>query len=98
MLVFTLILRGYVAIALLTFAYFFRGFWRDRSTAKTDTSSWQVLGIASLFWPVVLPLSYLEKQANATASTPEMYDGLVHPDWGERSQPKCPQWDDHQAS
>ncbi|MGC9527731.1 MAG: hypothetical protein ACP5D7_19530 [Limnospira sp.] len=98
MLVLTLILRGYVAIAILTFAYFFRGFWRDRSTAKTDRSSWQVLGVASLFWPVVLPLSYLERRTNATALKAEMYEGQVHPDWGGRSLPECPQWDDHQVS
>lgn len=98
MLVLTLILRGYVAIAMLTFAYLFRGFWRDRSTAKTDASSWQVLGIASLCWPVVLPLSYLERQVNSPASKLEIYEGQVHPDWGGRSLPECPQWDDHQVS
>ncbi|XDE64260.1 hypothetical protein AB3M80_10570 [Arthrospira platensis BEA 1257B] len=36
----TLIVRAYFAIAILTFAYLFTKFWRDRTTSKTQLSSW----------------------------------------------------------
>ncbi|AMW30391.1 MULTISPECIES: hypothetical protein [Oscillatoriales] len=60
----TLIVRAYFAIAILTFAYLFTKFWRDRTTSKTQLSSWQVLILASLLWPIVLPISYLERNVN----------------------------------
>ena len=58
----------------LTFAYLFGGFLRDQSTAKNDAASWKVMGVASLFWPIALPLSYLERKANRSGSPPERYE------------------------
>jgi hypothetical protein len=98
MLVFTLILRGYFAISILTFAYFFREFWRDRSTAKTDCSSWQVLGLVSILWPVVLPVSYWERQVNASASKPHIYEVKVYPIRDTRSLSECRNWESQQMS
>lgn len=63
-LMLTLIVRGYFVISILTFFYLFQKFLRDSTTAKTELSSWQVLALASLFWPIALPLSYLEREMN----------------------------------
>ncbi|MBS0018570.1 MAG: hypothetical protein KFF72_19845 [Arthrospira sp. SH-MAG29] len=60
----TLIVRLYLAIAILTFAYLLQKFWRDRTTSKTQLSSWQVLILAAALWPIVLPISYLERKVN----------------------------------
>jgi len=58
----------------LTFSYLFWGFFQDKSTAKHDGTSWKVMGVASLFWPIVLPLSYLERKANRSGAPPEQYE------------------------
>jgi hypothetical protein len=68
MMILTLIIRGYVLIGLVFFAHCLKIFLKDKSTPKTDTSSWIVLGLATLLWPITLPLSYLERQANGHRS------------------------------
>ncbi|HEY9664800.1 MAG TPA: hypothetical protein V6C65_40695 [Allocoleopsis sp.] len=45
----------YVAGATLTFSLLLNAFLKDHSTSKTDTASWLVLGIATLFWFIALP-------------------------------------------
>ena len=35
-------------------------FLRDEETPKTDVASWVVLIVASIFWPISVPLSYIE--------------------------------------
>jgi hypothetical protein len=59
----TILLVIYGLIGLLNFGIYLILFMQDCSTPKTDRSSWIVLGVASLFWPVVLPLSCLERRA-----------------------------------
>jgi hypothetical protein len=59
----TISLVTYGLIALLNLWVYLILFFRDCSTPNTDRSSWIVLSLASLFWPVVLPLSYLERRA-----------------------------------
>ncbi|MEA5496532.1 hypothetical protein VB834_12020 [Limnoraphis robusta Tam1] len=68
MLIFTLMIRGYILIGLVFFAHCLKIFLKDQSTPKTDTSSWIVLGLATLLWPITLPLSYLEREANGHRS------------------------------
>lgn len=53
----TLLLVTYGLIVLLNLWVYLILFFQDCSTPKTDCSSWIVLSLASLFWPVVLPLS-----------------------------------------
>lgn len=35
----------------------------DPECSKTDTVSWMVIAVASLFWMIVIPLSLLELQS-----------------------------------
>lgn len=51
----------YTAGAFLVFSLSLRSFFKDSSTAKTDLSSWLVLIVATVFWPLVLP-SILRKK------------------------------------
>ncbi|MDY7023166.1 MAG: hypothetical protein SWJ54_17760 [Cyanobacteriota bacterium] len=64
MMILALLLRGYAIIGVLFFSHGLLKFLADKSTPNSHTSSWIVLGIATVFWPVVLPLSHLERQAN----------------------------------
>ncbi len=45
---------GVAAIACLVYL---RLFLKDRDTPITDTGSWMVLVVATLFWPITLPIS-----------------------------------------
>lgn len=58
----TLILPSYIVIAFLVFGYFLWVFLTDKSTPNTHMGSWIVLGLATLLWPIVLPLAYLERR------------------------------------
>ncbi len=40
---------------------------KDLDTSNNDHKSWQVIAIATLLWPVVIPLSYLELRSKAKA-------------------------------
>ncbi len=62
------LLSLYVAISLTIGFICLRVFLQDRSTPKTDTMSWIVLLEAALFWPLVLPLSYLERMLHRSNS------------------------------
>ena len=53
----------YGLVVLSNFLVYLVVFFRDSSTPKTDCSSWVVLGLASVLWPIALPLSYLERRA-----------------------------------
>ncbi|MEL7038502.1 MAG: hypothetical protein AAFO04_23240 [Cyanobacteria bacterium J06592_8] len=64
MMILALLLRGYAMIGVLFFSHGLLKFLADQSTPNSHTSSWIVLGIATILWPVVLPLSHLERQAN----------------------------------
>ncbi len=57
-----LLLYSYIVIAFLIFGYFLGVFLADQSTPNTHIASWVVLGLATLFWPIVLPLAYLERR------------------------------------
>jgi len=55
-----MIVIGYFSIALIVFIVWFKSFWNDTATSKTDLISWIALIIGPLIWPVVLPLSLLQ--------------------------------------
>ncbi|WP_413163725.1 hypothetical protein ACL6C3_29965 [Capilliphycus salinus ALCB114379] len=63
MMILTFLVRGYVLIGVIFFAHCLRKFFQDQSTPKTNKSSWIVLGAAALLWPIVIPLSHLERRA-----------------------------------
>ncbi|MCC0178613.1 hypothetical protein I4641_16695 [Waterburya agarophytonicola K14] len=39
--------------------------FQDSECSKTDSTSWLIIAIASLFWILVIPISLLELQAKA---------------------------------
>ncbi len=50
----------YFSIAAVVFAILFVLFASDRQTSLTDRASWFVLLLATLFWPITVPISLLE--------------------------------------
>lgn len=61
MLFLTLVLRCYIVGALVVFTVFLQSFWQDKTTPKHHIDSWKVLGLAAIFWPIVVPLACLER-------------------------------------
>lgn len=55
-----IVISYYWFVALLVFSLWFRLFWADETTAKSDLSSWMVLIIGASLWVVVLPFANLE--------------------------------------
>ncbi|MDJ0844278.1 hypothetical protein [Crocosphaera sp.] len=55
-----IVISYYWVVALLVFFLWFRLFWADETTAKSDLSSWMVLIIGASLWVVVLPFANLE--------------------------------------
>ncbi|WP_377476927.1 MAG: hypothetical protein P2A85_00150 [Microcoleus anatoxicus] len=55
-----MIVIGYFLIASIVFLVWFQRFWNDTATSKTDWISWVALVFGPLFWPLVLPLSFLQ--------------------------------------
>ena len=76
------LLYSYIVIAFLVFGYFLKVFLADKSTSNTHRASWVVLGLATLLWPIVLPLAYLERRVKKPTEVPEAdYDvRLEEPD------------------
>ncbi|MGB3404850.1 MAG: hypothetical protein WBA77_19350 [Microcoleaceae cyanobacterium] len=68
----TFILGSYSLTFSLVFLKYFQRFIQDPTTKNSDQASWLVIIIASLLWPVSLPLSVLEKNTNKTKSS--LYD------------------------
>lgn len=50
----------YWAIALIVFLYWLVLFASDRNISKLDLTSWIILSIGPLFWPIILPISSWE--------------------------------------
>ncbi len=51
----------YSLFALLVFCLCLKSFFQDRSTPKTDLTSWIVVLLATAFWPIVVPFAYFER-------------------------------------
>ncbi|WP_416671630.1 hypothetical protein [Egbenema bharatensis] len=56
----SLLLMIYVANALIVALIMMTSFLSDRTTSKKHTLSWVVVAIASLFWFIAIPLSFIE--------------------------------------
>ncbi len=57
----------YFATAIQCFVGWFKRFRQDTSLSDAEKRlCWQVLAIATIFWPIVLPISSLEKRIVAS--------------------------------
>ncbi|MEB3282913.1 MAG: hypothetical protein VKK42_28730 [Lyngbya sp.] len=63
-MILTFLVRGYILIGVIFFSHCLRKFLKDKTTSNTDKSSWIVLGLATVLWPIVLPISQLERRGN----------------------------------
>ena len=50
----------YFKLGSIAFLYYLTLFLRDKTTPKNDTTSWIAIFIASLFWIIVVPISFVE--------------------------------------
>lgn len=50
-------LKLYGGVAAIACLVYLRLFLKDRDTPMTDAASWGVLLVATLFWPITLPIS-----------------------------------------
>jgi len=50
----------YTVGALASFSVCFKAFVKDSTTPLTDQTSWGVLVLTSVFWPIIIPISWLE--------------------------------------
>lgn len=78
MIVLTLLIRGYVLVGLIFFSFCFGKFLQDKTAPKTDKNSWIVLGLATIFWPIVIPVSHLERQANRKVVRADQYEEVEY--------------------
>ena len=61
--VFFIFIGLYCSTALYCFATWFKRFRQDHSLSASDKQlCLKVLAVATICWPIVLPLAYLEKQ------------------------------------
>ena len=56
----------YLTIASAIFVYWLGAFMADTSTPKNHLDSWLILLIASLSWPLAVPMSILELTRKAS--------------------------------
>ncbi len=65
----TIVLGSYSLTSSLIFLKYLQNFLKDTTTANSDSASWSVLILASLFWPISLPLSKLERNVQKAQSS-----------------------------
>ncbi|WP_156093312.1 hypothetical protein [Planktothrix serta] len=46
---------------------FLRSFLQDKTTPNTHIGSWVVIGFSVAFWPIILPLTHLERQSKKSS-------------------------------
>ena len=71
----------YGLTSILVFLKYLRRFFQDSTVSRSDRGSWVVLIIASLLWPICLPLSALErhvKKNKVSYSYSESQVNLIH--------------------
>ena len=83
MLFLTLILRCYVVAAFIVFLVFLQSFLRDKTTPKHHKGSWKVLGLAAIFWPIVVPLACLERHLKKSSEKAQRDDSLEVEQWDD---------------
>ncbi|MFM6196194.1 MAG: hypothetical protein ACKPEN_16760 [Planktothrix sp.] len=61
----------YILGALASFSVCFKAFVNDSTTPLTDQTSWGVLAVTTVFWPITIPISWLELTSKSqTVVTP----------------------------
>jgi hypothetical protein len=55
-----ILIAYYTVGALASFSVCFKAFVEDSTTPLTDQTSWGVLALTSVFWPITIPISWLE--------------------------------------
>ena len=60
------IVAWYWLVTFMVFVYWFMMFYQDQSTPINDLKSWFFLFIASLLWPITLPLARWELSHKAS--------------------------------
>jgi len=61
----------YILGALASFSVCFKAFVNDSTTPLTDQTSWGVLAVTTVFWPITIPISWLElTRKSQTVVTP----------------------------
>lgn len=65
----TLLFSGYSLTFSLVFLKYLQRFIQDQTTDNSDLASWVVLILASLLWPISLPLCMLEQNVKKTQSS-----------------------------
>lgn len=66
------IVAWYWTVTLIVFIYWFMLFCQDQSTPINDLKSWFFLLVASLFWPITLPLAKWEISHKASKKYSEL--------------------------
>ncbi len=51
----------YLTGAAMVFGVLLRAFLKDKSTPKSDTTSWLVVFVGTLIWPLILPSMILKQ-------------------------------------
>lgn len=89
MLFLTLILRCYLVMAFVVFLVFLQSFLRDKTTPKNHKGSWIVLGLAAIFWPIVVPLAGLERHLKKSSEKAQRDVSVEIDKWDDvPAQPK----------
>lgn len=60
-----ILLPAYFLGAISAFSYWFIIFWNDSETSKNDSLSWKVLLTASIFWPIYVMISIINRKKQA---------------------------------
>ncbi len=60
----------YITGALLVFGLSLQSFLKDTTTPKTDRTSWLVILVATVLWPIVLPSIIRKKLLKTSPAVP----------------------------
>lgn len=74
----TFLFSGYSLAFSIVFLKYLQRFIQDQTTDNSDKASWIVLILASLLWPISLPMSGLEQKVKKTQSQID----LIYFDYG----------------
>lgn len=58
-----MIIGLYMFGALASSGIWLSAFLKDKNTPKTDTASWMVIAIATIIWPISVPLAIRERSS-----------------------------------
>ncbi len=65
----------YLSVALCSFATLFKALKQETNLSPEQRQcSLKVISLAAIFWPIVMPLSYLEKRSKAKQEFCQIYE------------------------